>query len=337
MAAGQPVKSAAATAAERKPALRIGFLLAPRFTLTAFAGFVDTLRLAADEGDKSRPLRCQWEVLGVASDPPRASCGTQISITAPLQSPTAFDYIVVVGGLLHGGQKVPAAMMNFLKLAAQQQVPLAGVCTGSFILARTGLMAGHVACVSWFHAQEFKAEFPKLRMLSNQMFMRDRDRLTCAGGTSVVHLAAALVEQHLGRAYASKALRILIEQQPLPSRTLQPEPQPTAQVSDSVVQKAMLHMEQDLRSTQTIEALCELLAMSRRQLERRFLRSIGISPMQYRMQLRLARARWLLTHTDMPVQDIAAECGFSDATHFARLGKQAWGKPPSAIRLAAYE
>ena len=337
MAAGLPVKSSAVAAAEIKPALRIGFLLAPRFTLTAFAGFVDTLRLAADEGDRSRPLLCQWEVLGTANDPPRASCGTQVSITAPLQSPHAFDYIVVVGGLLHGGQKVPAAMMNFLKAAAQQHVPLVGVCTGSFILARAGLMAGHVACVSWFHAQEFKAEFPKLRMLSNQMFMRDRDRLTCAGGTSVVHLAAALIEQHLGRAHAAKALRILIEQQPLPSRTLQPEPQLTTQVSDSTVQKAMLQMEQDLRSALPIDALCQTLALSRRQLERRFHRSIGISPAQYRMQLRLARARWLLTHTDMPVQDIAAECGFSDATHFARLCKQAWGQSPSAIRLAASE
>ena len=64
------------------PRLRVAFVLAPRFTLTAFAGFVDALRLAADEGDRSRPRLIRWEVLG--SEPVRASCGAAVQPTAPL-------------------------------------------------------------------------------------------------------------------------------------------------------------------------------------------------------------------------------------------------------------
>jgi transcriptional regulator GlxA family with amidase domain len=338
MAAGRPVSLSADLLNQRvlatKP-LRVGFVLAPRFTLTAFAGFIDTLRLAADEGDQSAPVLCQWEVMCAAGEPPRSSCGVQVSPSAPLQQPSNYDYIVVVGGLLHGGQKVPVSIMQFLKAAALQQVPLVGVCTGSFVLARAGLMEDHVACVSWFHRQEFEAEFPHLRVISNQMFMRDRDRLTCAGGTSVVHLAAALIEQHVGRSHASKALRILIEQHSLPSRTLQPEPLLNAPITDSTVQKAMLRMEQDLRTPLLMTDLSQALGLSRRQLERRFQSTTGLSPAQYRMQLRLVRARWLLTNTDMPVQDIAAECGFSDATALARSGKKAWGASPSAMRIAS--
>ena len=51
------------------PRLSIAFVLAPRFTLTAFAGFVDALRLAADEGDRSRQRSCRWAILG-ADDVP---------------------------------------------------------------------------------------------------------------------------------------------------------------------------------------------------------------------------------------------------------------------------
>ncbi len=313
-------------------ALRVAFVLAPRFTLTAFAGFIDTLRLAADEGDRSRQILCQWAVLGAAGETPRASCGTEVSTTALLERPGDYDYIVVVGGLLQGGQKTPLAITQFLKLAATEQIPLIGVCTGSFILARAGLLAGYVACVSWFHRQEFVGAFPKQRVLSNQMFIRDRDRWTCAGGTSVVHLAAALIEQHLGRAHANKALRILIEQQPLPARTLQPEPLVQLQVADSLIQKAMLQIEQDLHATVSIDHLSQSVGLSRRQFERRFQSCIQMSPAQYRLQLRLARAYWLVANTDMTVQDIAAECGFADANYLARSGRRTWGETPSQIR-----
>ncbi|MGG2478909.1 GlxA family transcriptional regulator, partial [Rhizobium sp. BR5] len=42
--------------------LSVAFLLADRFTLSAFANFVDVLRLAADEADRSRPILCEWSV-----------------------------------------------------------------------------------------------------------------------------------------------------------------------------------------------------------------------------------------------------------------------------------
>ena len=55
--------------------LRVGFILADRFTLSAFANFVDVLRLAADEADKSRPILCDWAVLSGDMAPIRSSCG----------------------------------------------------------------------------------------------------------------------------------------------------------------------------------------------------------------------------------------------------------------------
>lgn len=315
--------------------LRIGFLLAPRFTLTAFAGFVDALRLAADDGDLSRPLRARWDVLDTAAGPVISSCGASVAPTAPLDAPERYDYIVVVGGLLHGGQRVPARLTAYLRAAAAAQVRLVGLCTGSFVLARAGLLEGYLACVSWFHRDAFAAEFAQQRMVSDQMFVIDRDRLTCAGGTSVVHLAAYIIEKSIDRTSAVKALRILLEQQPLPSRTLQPEPAISDRARDSVVRKAMLLLEQQLRSAQPIEELCLPLGIGRRQLERRFRSDIGQSPASYRQRLRLERARWLLQNTDLEVTEIGFECGFQDSTHFARAVRRHWGASPSELRAAS--
>jgi transcriptional regulator GlxA family with amidase domain len=318
-----------------EPKLRIGFLLTPRFTLTAFAGFVDALRLAADEGDRSRPLLARWAVLDATDGPVVSSCGATVTPDAPLQSPEHYDYVVVVGGLLHGGQRVPARLTAFVREAAAAGVKLVGLCTGSFVLARAGLLDGHVACVSWFHREEFAAEFPECRVVSNQMFVVDRDRLTCAGGTSVVHLAAHIIERTIGRASAVKALRIMIEEQPLPSRTLQPEQVLSVRSTDTVVHKAMLLLEQQLHSSATIDELCEPLGIGRRQLERRFQKDVGLSPADYRQRLRMERARWLLQNTDLEVTEVSLECGFQDSANFARVVRKALGLSPREVRQAA--
>lgn len=314
------------------PRIRVGFVLTPRFTLTAFAGFVDALRLAADEGDHSRPIDCDWVVLGDRNVPVTSSCGASVQPWGEMENPEQFNYIVVVGGLLHGGQKVMPGTHAFLRAAARHNVGLVGLCTGSFVLARAGLLNGHVACVSWYHREDFAREFPGLRLISNQLFVVDRDRMTCAGGTSVVHLAAFLIEKHFGRAQASKSLRIMIEDQPLPSRTLQPESVMSRQGKDSMVRRAMLLIEQKLSQPDPLMDISTALGISLRQMERRFIADVGVTPRNYRMHLRLERARWMIEHTDLSVTDVGLECGFGDCSHFSRAFSSRFKTSPSRLR-----
>src|SRR5438445_10514660 len=83
--------------------LSVGFVLIPNFTLVAFSAIVDLLRLAADEGDRSRPERCSWTILAPDLTPITASCGLQVLPWEVFGRPERFDYVVVVGGLLDRG------------------------------------------------------------------------------------------------------------------------------------------------------------------------------------------------------------------------------------------
>ncbi|MEJ7016475.1 AraC family transcriptional regulator [Sinorhizobium meliloti] len=169
--------------ARDKVALSVGFVLLPRFTLGAFANFVDVLRLAADEGDRSRPIRCRWRVLSNDMSPIMASCGVAISPHERLGDLRRFDYLVVVGGLLdEEALTVDNRFDSSLKEAAALGIPLIGLCTGSFVLHRAGLLGGYRCCVSWFHTSDFLARFKGLHAVSDQIFVVDRDRLTCSGG-----------------------------------------------------------------------------------------------------------------------------------------------------------
>jgi transcriptional regulator GlxA family with amidase domain len=325
-------KTAVAASSAPSPKIRVAFILTPHFTLTAFAGFVDVLRLAADDADRSRQLDCQWTVLGEPGAAIASSAGAEVRAWEPMERPERFDYIVVVGGLLHQAQRVPNAVYTFLKQAAKAGVALVGLCTGSFVLARAGLLDGHVTCVSWFHRDDFTRAFPRLRLVTNQMYVIDRDRMTCAGGTSVVHLAAHLVEKHCGRAFANKSLRILLEDQPLPSNTPQPEAEITRKAQDWSVRRAMLLIEQKLSSSEPIHEVVGSLGVGIRQLERRFNSDVGMTMREFRSRLRLARAKWMIENTDLSLTHIGLECGFGGCSHFSRAFAAHFKVRPSAVR-----
>jgi transcriptional regulator GlxA family with amidase domain len=317
------------------PLLNVGFILARRFTLCAFANFVDVLRLAADEGDRSRPILCRWKVLSATGDAVESSCGVKVQPEEPLSDPARFDYVVVVGGLIDEGARLHPDAVAFLRRAAVAGVPLAGVCTGAFILHRAGLMTGYRACVSWFHHEDFLTEFEGLTPVSDRIFVVDRDRLSCSGGAASAHLAAFLVERHVGAAAARKALAIMIIDEAMGADRPQPGLPLELTTRDPLVKRALLILQQSMDAPPDTAKLAERLGVSRRVLERRFAEALGLSPQQAGRKVRLAEARRLLRRTDGSVSRIAAETGFCDASHLIRAFRAETGRTPEAWRAAA--
>lgn len=314
--------------------LSIGVILAHNFTLSAAALFVDCLRLAADDGDLSRQLRCHWSIMASQAKPVRASCGITVT-TSPLGDPKQFDYIAVVGGLLHTGPQVDNATTDYLKNAAKVGVPLIGICTGSFILARAGLMAGRCCCVSWYHYQDFLQEFPDHNVVADRMFVEDGNRISCCGGAGAADLATFIVEQKLGIATAQKARQILLLGNVRQGKEAQPHPPLvdfTEVFSDTRLRRALLMMEQHLAEPMPITEMAKRLNLSSRQLERLFQDAVGARPSTVYRVLRLRYARWLLDHTSRSVTDIALEAGFCDCSHLSRQFKAMLGMNPSDIR-----
>lgn len=320
----------AATA--QPPRLRVGIILAERFTLSAFSTFVDHLRLAADEGDRSRQRRVKWSIMSARKEPVISSCGVKVQPTSALLPPEALDYIVVVGGVLHGGTQVDEVTLRYLRQAGATRVPLIGICTGSFVLCRAGVMHGHRVCVSWYHYQDFRAMFPDHSVVADRLFLTDGLRITCAGGAGTAALAASLIEQHLGRAAAHKASQILLFDRPRGETDAQPHAPVSQCVDEPRVRRALLLMEQNLTQRIPIRAVATELGISVRQLERLCRHHFGVGPAALYRRMRMRLAHWLLENTDRPVIEIAIEAGFSDGAHFCRQFKGAYGLPPSRHR-----
>ncbi len=315
----------------------MGIVLTRRFTICAFANFVDVLRLAADEGDRSRPILCRWRVLSPDMSPITSSSGVSVQPDERPGDPARFDYIVVVGGLMEELERIAPETTDFLRRAAEARVPLVGVCTGAFVLHRAGLLNGYRCCVSWFHHNDFLENFDGITPVSDQIFVVDRDRLTCSGGTSSAHLAAFLVDRHLGRAAARKSLSIMmIDEAQAPER---PQPGMPLELAtrDPLVRRALLAMQQSIDTPLTVAALASRLKVSRRKLERHFSEHLGTSPAEAGKKLRLSHAEWLLSRSAQSVTQIAQDAGFADASHFIRTFRESRGTTPQAWRALHLE
>jgi len=313
--------------------LNVGFILARRFTLCALGNFVDVLRLAADEGDRSRPILCAWRVLSPTMEPIASSSGIVVQPEERLGDPTRFDYLVVVGGLVDEVENLHPDIVRYLERAAAAGVPLVGVCTGTFALHRAGLMQGYRACVSWFHHEDFLERFDGLKPVSDQIFVVDRDRLTCSGGLSAAHLAAFIIKRHLGTARAAKSLHIMIIDE---AAAEEPQPgMPLALVTeDALVRRALLAMQQSIDAPLSIGRVVAQLGVSRRKLERHFRDTLGMTPLEADRLIRVEQAKHLLVTTKRSDTRIATETGFCDLPHMIKVFRVAEGTTPDAFRKA---
>lgn len=312
--------------------LSVGFILAKRFTLCAFANFVDVLRLAADEGDRSRPILCKWTVLSDTMDAVPSSSGVTVQPKERLGDPSRFDYIVVVGGLMDEIPNLNATYERFLHQAAEAGVPLVGVCTGAFMLHQAGLLDGYRCCVSWFHHADYLEHFEGLNPVTDQIFVVDGDRLTCSGGASSAHLAAYLVDKHVGRAQASKSLHIMIIDDALQPETPQPGVTLDFKTGDPIVLRTLLHMQQNIDTPLSMTEIARRTGHSKRQIERHFRTALDTSPQAAFLSIRLSMAHHLIESSGKSVAQIAVACGFCDSSHLSRMFRRRFGVTPHMLR-----
>jgi transcriptional regulator GlxA family with amidase domain len=327
---GSLISSASAKGARRQ--LSVGFVLIPNFTLIAFSAIVDLLRLAADEGDRSRPERCSWSVLAPDLNAVTASCGLQVLPWETFDRPERFDYIVVVGGLIDRNSTYHPKTLEFLRDAAAKGVAIAGVCTGSFALVEAKLMSGRKCCVSWYHFPDLIERYSDIIPVADQLFVEDGKFITCAGGLAALDLAAWMVERHLGPGRAQKSLHIMVTDTARPATGAQPQPPSVGAVDDPRVRRAMLQIEQNLSTPQKVEDIAQGVGLSKRQLERIFRKVVGKSIQEFSRELRVFYGLWLLTNSAKTITAVATESGFSDISHFNRLFRATFGCAPSTLR-----
>ena len=104
------------------------------------------------------------------------------------------------------------------------------------------------------------------------------------------------------------------------------------EISDSVTVEAIKYLSENFAASITIAELAKHAGMSHVGFTNRFVRSTGITPVEYLTRVRMRSAAELLTATDLPIGDIARRCGYENPFYFSRVFRDRMGMPPSEYR-----
>jgi transcriptional regulator GlxA family with amidase domain len=306
----------------------LGLLLTDDFALMSYASVLEPFRAA--NGLAGRELY-RWIHVSPDGQPARASNGAAIiadqGLSAPLDCQTLF---VFAGG--DPARFSDAATFAWLRRLAQGGARLAGVSGGPFLLARAGLLDGHRATIHWEHQAAFAEAFDRVT-LEPGLYVIDRRRMTCAGGTAGMDLAIELIEREHGQALATRVGEWFIRTEPRAAdRPQRLSLRERHGVANDRVLKALAHMEATVEDPAPRAALAAIAGVSPRQLERLFAAHLGASLDTVYQRIRLAQADQLLRQTSMSVTAVAVACGFQSASHFSRAYAARFGAPPSKRR-----
>ena len=303
---------------------RIGFLLIPDFSMMALISALEPLRSANYVA--GRPIY-DWTLITPDGRPARANSGIEMT---PVKSIAEFDFhpFVLVCASIDGQWFDDRATFAWLRSLDRHGARIGAISTGSYPLARAGLLDGYRCTIHWEFLTSFTEDFPELEV-TGRLFEIDGSRVTAAGGSATFDLMLHLIAEEHGHDLAAAVAEQLIH--PMPDEPDAPQRLPLTQrlrISHPKLITIIEMMEKNLEEPLSRERLAMQVDLSTRQVERLFTKYLGKSPARYYLELRLKRAHLLLCQTSMSILDVSVACGFVSASHFSKCYREMFGHPP---------
>jgi transcriptional regulator GlxA family with amidase domain len=227
---------------------------------------------------------------------------------------------------------IPAGVVSWVRNRHAAGTTLVSLCSGAFILAKTGLTDGQSVATHQICAKALAKRFPNIVVETSRRIIDHGDIITAGGFLSWVDLGLFLVGRILGPAVRAETARFVLDDPEAGKARYFTGFAPPQTHRDRAVLKAQewVHM-RDGQSV-SLAALATAAGLERRTLLRRFASATGMTPIQYSRRVRLARARELLEGGELSQKEIAQSLGYSDVASFARVFRKDIGETPGAYR-----
>lgn len=304
------------------------FLLVPGLSMMSLASALEPMRsLNRLIGREAY----QWRLASLDGAPVAASNGIPLPAIPYELALKGAHYVFVCGGL-----RIKSAderqYLSILRQAARARISVGSLSTGTYLLARAGLLEGYRCTIHWENRPAFKEDFPDLHC-TNKIYEIDRDRLTCSGGTAAMDMILHLIADRHGADLARGVANQFHHERIRDAQDDQRGGRQAALTALPPKLRTVLEiMQRHIENPITLPKVAKQVGMSSRQVERLFLRYFQMTPLRYYMQLRIERARELLLYSDKPTIEIAILAGFTSTSHFAGWYRRIFGVRPSELR-----
>ncbi|SDO30841.1 Transcriptional regulator GlxA family, contains an amidase domain and an AraC-type DNA-binding HTH domain [Microbacterium sp. ru370.1] len=270
----------------------------------------------------------------VAPDPGvvPSNIGFSINVDHGLDAAADVDILVLAPIPRAQWDRVDERVLEVVRAAHARGAWLLSVCSGSFVIAASGVLDGKRATTHWRYADTMARMYPQIDVDPDVLYVQSGTIITSAGTAAGLDACLHLLRQELGSELANRIARRMVVAPQRDGGQAQfiasPIPVDTS-LSLAPVTEWML---QNLDAELSVDRLAARAHMSPRTFARRFKADLGATPAAWLARQRLLHAQRLLEETDLGLDRIAAECGFGSAAVLRQNFARTMGLTPTAYR-----
>jgi transcriptional regulator GlxA family with amidase domain len=286
----------------------------------------DLARLGAP---RYRLLVCSAE-----SEPVQTMAGFSIQAEHGLEGLDEAD-TVIMPAWRDPNEKAPKVLLDALRRAHERGARVVGLCLGAFVLAEAGLLDGRSASTHWAWLDEFAAQYPKVLLERDVLYVDEGDIFTSAGTAAAIDACLHIIRRDHGAEVANRVARRMVVAPHRRGGQAQYIELPLPKASSGDHLTGTLEWAQaNLGEPLCVDSLAGRAAMSRRTFTRRFRAATGSSVSDWLLSQRLAQAQRLLETSDQSVDRVAEACGFGSSVSLRQHFTRAFSTSPASYRRA---
>jgi AraC family transcriptional regulator, transcriptional activator FtrA len=267
--------------------------------------------------------------------PLRATGGLQVCAEAGLDVLDAAGTIIIPGWRTDGAPVTPA-VKQVLSEAYVRGARLVSICSGAFLLAACGFLAGREATTHWRYADRLQALYPDVKVRPDVLYVDTGQVLTSAGSAAGVDLMLHILRQDFGARAANEIARRMVMAPHREGGQAQFIERPVPRYADDRLGSLLEAVRRRPCERWTIVRMARRVAMSQRTFSRRFQESTGMGPGEWVIAARLEVARFLLESSAADLDEVARSSGFGNPAALRHHFRRRLGLTPSAYRASFF-
>jgi len=306
---------------------RIAFLIYADFQLLDAAGPI----AAFETAERFNPGSYSLQV--IAAQPGLIASSSGVSFNAlPLGRASETNTLIIAGGSGTAAAAACPATRRFIVRCAKLSHRVASVCSGTYVLAAAGILDGKNATTHWSRSTDFAQRFPKVRLDSDRIFIKDGKIWSSAGVTAGIDLSLAMIAEDLGESAARRVAQHLVVYYRRPGGQSQFSALLEMEQTEGRFSALLDYIRSNLEQRLNVTDLASRCCVSPRHFARRFHSEVGTSPAKAVERLRVETARAALESGAQSNQSIAKSCGFGNAERMRRSFLRTLGTAPSTLK-----
>jgi len=294
-----------------QPSLSINILLFDAFSNMLLACLLEPLRVVRDDTGAA----VKWTILTHGDAPLKSSSGLTIAPDQPQAKARPCDILILIGGDQFRADASDPALGHSLNLT-RNAARIIAADTGTWLLAAAGQLTGRRATLHWQLLSEFAETFPDVITTADR-YVRDGRYVTCGSASTALDVILEEIAARFGPAARFDAAAMFLNDSARSEAHRAPFGGTLAHGNPSL-RKIVSLMAANVEQPLPLDQIAAGTGTTLRTMARLFEAELGLSPGRYYQTLRLARARDLALHTNLPLGQIALRCGFSCASTLSR-------------------